>query len=230
MVQLFDFSLKGDELHQKLGGGLPKSSFMLITAPFGLGKSILSQRITHGLLTNNHTVSYISTELPVAGFINQMSSVRYDVKSHLITKNLRFVSIFPSTHRISYNESLIHTLDPTDEVFESEVIIFDTFNELMLKKDASIHECFDLLTLFKSIIAQNKSIVFCVDPDSVSTEFFKMLQSASDAYLNLVEVEQYGNKTKQIQVVRYNSAVGNVEPVMAFKVRPGIGIVVELAS
>ena len=65
---VFKINLEGDELHVKLGGGLPKSSIILIEAPAGLGKSVLAQRFTYGALINDVSVSYISSELTVQSF------------------------------------------------------------------------------------------------------------------------------------------------------------------
>ena len=76
----FSIDIERDELDTNFGGGLPKSSLILVEGPDGAGKSLLCQRIIHSLLENGQKMTYISTELNTLDFINQMESLNYSVQ------------------------------------------------------------------------------------------------------------------------------------------------------
>lgn len=229
MENIFSFGLEGDELHQKLGGGLPKNSIMLIEGPMGLGKSIMAQRITYGVLVNNISVSYLSTELSVVSFLNQMESLKYDIKDKFFSGYFKVVSLFSPLREIDFEENLIDKFVKARELFESDVVVIDTLNDVLFKKDG-LKECLDLINTFKKIVGMGKSIVICVDPESLNDKMFSLLKGVCEVHIALEERELYGNKMSYIVVRRFNCAQGEVEKEIPFKVRAGIGIVVELAS
>src|SRR6056297_2147555 len=73
-----------DRLNKELGGGIPGGSIVLIEGDYGAGKSAMSQRFTYGLCEEGHSVTLVSTELTVRGFIDQMHSLSYDMEEHLL--------------------------------------------------------------------------------------------------------------------------------------------------
>lgn len=230
MVEAFKIGMKGDELHTKLGGGIPRNALVLIEAPNGVGKSILSQRFTYGAIVNNHAVSYISSELSLIAFMNQMTSLNYDIKMPLITKQLKFVSLFPALANVNFKPNLMQNLLSSREIFDSNIIIIDTLSELLMKDHMDLDESFNLLSFFKKIVTQDKTIIFSIDPGAPESKFISLLRSVSDVYLRMEEREQYGNKIKVLKVERFSGATEEVEQEIAFNVKAGIGIVVELAS
>ncbi len=84
MVQLHKIDLDRDALGRSIGGGIPKSSLILVEGKDGSGKSIFVQRIVYGLLKQNTSVTYLSTELNTMGFVEQMSSLDYNVTDYVI--------------------------------------------------------------------------------------------------------------------------------------------------
>jgi len=87
--------LDRDDLNDKIGGGLPKGSLMIVEGESGIGKSILCQRITYGALVNGYTVTYISTEMTTLDFVRQMASLNYNIETYLF--NLFLTSITSHT-------------------------------------------------------------------------------------------------------------------------------------
>ena len=65
----YQFQIERDGLSRRLGGGIPKGALTVIAGPYGSGKSVFVERLCYGLLINGHTVTYISTEITVQGFI-----------------------------------------------------------------------------------------------------------------------------------------------------------------
>lgn len=229
-MKAYPISLEGDELNKKLGGGLPQGGIILIEAPNGLGKSILSQRFTYGLLQNKVTVSYFSTELPVAGFISQMDSVGYSIKQDFLDKKLKFVSIFSNMVPVNSFNNLIKDVLKHEEFMDSDVVVIDAISDFLVNRDLDKEESFKLLRLFKEKTMQKKTLIVTVDPENVNEHIHTLLKSTSTVYLEMRTEEQFGNKMNLLNVKRFNAAQGTLENNLSFKVRPGVGIVVELAS
>lgn len=230
MKRVHRIDLENDELHTKLGGGIPKSSVMLIEGDIGRGKSILSQRIIYGAIKNKHKVSVISSELTVTGFINQMSSLRYDIEEEFISKKLKFVSLFPGFGNIKFKPNLIEDFLKSKELFDSDIIIFDRLGELILKKGLTLEECYKLLETFNKLTTSGKTIIFCIDPNDIDELFHKVLKGNAGVYIIMDKKELYGNVLNLLKVERFIGASGEVEKELPFKVRAGIGLVVELSS
>ena len=174
-MKSYQISLEGDELNKKLGGGLPQGGIILIEAPNGLGKSILSQRFTYGLLQNETTVSYFSTELPVAGFISQMESVGYGIKQEFLDKDLKFVSIFSNIVPVTSFDNLIQKVLEHDEFMDSDVVIIDALSDFLVNRDLSKEQSFKLLRDFKKTIMTKKALIITVDPDQVNKHIHTLL-------------------------------------------------------
>ena len=230
MLKPYNIGLKGDELQGKLGGGIPRNAFVLIEGPNGIGKSIFAQRIAYGLIKNDQSVTYVSSELGLTGFINQMASLRYDIKSAIVTKQLKFVTLFPAIGKIKLSTNLIDNVFSATRFFDSQVIIFDTLSDLLVTNEIDQKNTFDLISFFKRVVSMDKTMVFCVDAALLSESFVSLLRTVSDVYISLEEREQYGNKIKLMNVKRFSGAVDEVSEEIPFKVKAGIGIVVELAS
>lgn len=230
METVYNIELEGDELHIKLGGGLPKNSIILIEAPMGIGKSVLAQRFSYGLLKNKGSVSYISSEMTVQSFLNQMDSLRYDIRQKFLDGDLKFITMFPSLGKITFKENLIKNLFRSKKLLDSNLIIIDSLNDFLLKNDSTLEDSFQLISQLKKITSTGKTIVLCVEPNEISRQVLTNLQNSSDVHISMYEREQYGTKLNILEVKRFSGAARDVEKELPFKVRAGVGIVVELAS
>ena len=230
MENLYRIDLEGDELHAKLGGGLPRNSVILVEAKAGIGKSVLSQRFTYGALKNEATVSYVSSELSVQGFFNQMDSFRYDVRADFFSKKLKFVTTFPLLGTVKFKPNLIEEVFKSKEILDSDIIVIDALNDLLIKNDTRLEEAFEFITQTKKLSSIGKTIILTVEPELVSKQVLTLLQNLADVHIFMEEIEQYGNKLNILHVKRFTGAGGDIEKELPFKVRAGIGIVVELAS
>ncbi len=231
MKKILQIESPTDELHTKIGGGIPLNSLFLIEASPGVGKSILAQRLAYGALINESTVTYISSELTVRGFLSQMESLNYDIKEDFIQGKLKFVTLFPSKGTISY-EGMIDRVLSSDKLMGSDLIIFDTLSEITLKNKVDEKDHIELLGKLKKVIGMGdgRSIVLCVDPSTMDEKLMGMLRRLSEVYLVLEEREIYGSKLYYMVIKRYLGARNSVEKEIPYKVRAGIGIVIELAS
>ncbi|MFP4403308.1 MAG: ATPase domain-containing protein [Candidatus Woesearchaeota archaeon] len=229
-TKITSIDLERDELNRNLGGGIPNNSLILIEGKDGAGKSILVQRLSFGLLKHEKSVTYISSELNTTGFIEQMSSLDYDIKFELLDGNLMFIPMFPFLGNTKLRENFLEKLFNTKKIFENEIIIFDTFSFLLVKDNIAPERSFQIINMLKKLNNLNKTIIFCVDPDHLNEKFLTLLRSVADIYFN-VEIRTFaGNLIRAINVKRYKRSADYIVDVIPFKVEPGKGLAIEIAS
>ena len=219
-----------DELHRNLGGALPKNSLVLMEGIDGSGKSVIAQRITYGCIKNGTTVTYISSELNTMTFLEQMDSMDYNVKFSLIDGELLFIPMFPLMGKTTLAQDFFKRLMDTEKIFKNEVIIFDTLSFLMVRDNISQNEVFDFINQLKRLTTLGKTIIFCVDPDHLSPLFLTLIRSVCDIYLKLELKKFAGNLIRVIGVQRFKRPLGDVITAIPFKIEPGKGLAIEIAS
>jgi archaeal flagellar protein FlaH len=230
MKKIMSVHLERDELNRNLGGGMPVNSLILIEGKDGAGKSIFSQRLCYGLLEHGHTCTYISSELNTAGFIEQMASLSYDVKYHLLDNKLLFLPMFPFLGNTKLQPNFLDRLFKEEKIFANEIIIFDTFSFLLIKDNITQEQSFDVIKKLKNINSLNKTILFCVDPDHLNDKFLTLLRSVADVYIS-VEIKLFaGNIIRVININRFKRPGDNIINSIPFKVEPGKGLAIEIAS
>lgn len=222
--------LERDELNRNIGGGIPSNSLILIEGKDGAGKSILAQRFTYGLLEHGNSATYVSTELNTAGFIEQMASLDYDIKYRLLDGQLLFIPMFPFMGKTKLRENFLETLFTSKRLFSNDIIIFDTLSFLLIKDNISQEKSFEIINFLKSINNLNKTVIFCIDPDHLNEKFLTLLRSVSDVYFN-VEIKTFaGNIVRVINIRRFKRPADNIINTIPFKVEPGKGLAIEIAS
>jgi flagellar protein FlaH len=75
----FPFDVETDSLADTMGLRLPNRSLYVLQGVVGGGKSLISQRLVHGMLENGTKVLVITTELTTRGWIEQMEAIGYGV-------------------------------------------------------------------------------------------------------------------------------------------------------
>ncbi len=230
MTELRSIVLRRDELNRSIGGGLPTKSLILIEGKDGAGKSILVQRLAFGLLQNNVKVTYISTELTTQDFIEQMISLDYDIKYHLLEDKLLFLPMFPFLGNVTLRENFMDRLLHTPKIFEKEVIIFDTLSFLLINDSMPDDKSFEIIRIFKKLTSSGKTIIVNVDPDHLNSRLLTLLRAVSDVYFS-VEVKTFaGALVRVINVLRFKRPGENVLSAIPFKVETGKGLAIEIAS
>ncbi len=230
MTKTISINLERDELNRNIGGGIPANSLILIEGKDGAGKSIVSQRMTYGLLEHGHSCTYISSELNTAGFIEQMSSLDYDVKFHMLDNQLLFLPMFPFLGNTQLRPNFLDRLFKERRIFKNEIIVFDTLSFLLIKDNISHEKSFEVIKTLKGINSLNRTIIFCVDPDHLNEKFLTLLRSVADVYFN-VEIKTFaGNIVRVINIRRFKRPGDNIINTIPFKVEPGKGLAIEIAS
>ena len=75
----FPFDVETDSLGDSMGLRMPNRSLYVLQGKVGAGKSLISQRLVHGMIQNGVKVLVVTTELTTRGWIEQMESVGYGI-------------------------------------------------------------------------------------------------------------------------------------------------------
>ncbi|MCD2200454.1 ATPase [Halobacterium sp. KA-4] len=237
-----------DRLNNELGGGIPGGSIVLIEGDYGAGKSVMSQRITYGLCEEDHSVTLVSTELSVRGFIDQMHSLSYDIEDHLLNENLLFFhadvdsggsSLRGGSEDEGDRRQLLKRLMEANKMWEADVVVIDTFDailrndpkfEALIRQNDERQAALEIISFFRDLISKGKVIVLTVDPSTVDEEAIGPFRSIADVYFEL-QMAEVGNDVRRSIAVRRFAGMGEqVGDTIGYSVRSGTGIVIESRS
>ncbi|KYH25299.1 flagellar accessory protein FlaH [Halalkalicoccus paucihalophilus] len=235
-----------DRLNTELGGGLPRGSIVLIEGDYGAGKSALSQRFSYGLCETDRTVTLLSTELTVGGFVEQMHSLSYDMVSHLLDERLLFLhadfdtgQTFSGGNSDGKRRELLTRLMEAETMWERDVIVLDTFDailrndptfEALIRQNDERQAALEIISFFRSLTSRGKTIVLTVDPSTVDEEAIGPFRSIADVFLQLQMIEVGNDVRRQISVKRFAGMGEQVGDTIGYSVRSGTGIVIESRS
>ncbi|NJE08875.1 flagellar accessory protein FlaH [Thermococcus sp. M39] len=227
--ELLKIQLKGDELHRRLGGGIPAGTIMLLEGDRGTGKSIFAQRLVYGFLMNGYTASYISSQYTTVEYIRQMGSIGYDIIPFLIRKKLLFVSLYPLLTGVSERRKFLSRLLGEPRLWEPDVIIIDSFSAL-LAREQEPRAVRDFLMYVKKLASLDKVLIFTANTEEIDRDSLFMLEEAATMLIRL-QVKVFGGDLKNsATIVKYNNAKGVFQKIIPFRVEPNVGLVVEIAA
>ncbi|WP_457752923.1 ATPase domain-containing protein [Thermococcus sp.] len=227
--EILKMELKGDELHRRLGGGVPAGTIMLLEGDRGTGKSIFAQRLVYGFLMNGYTASYVSSQYTTVEFIRQMGSIGYDIIPFLIRKKLLFVSLYPLLTGVSERRKFLSRLLGEPRLWEPDVIIIDSFSAL-LAREQEPRAMRDFLMYVKKMASLDKVLIFTANTEEIDRDSLFMLEEAATMLIRL-QVKVFGGDLKNsATIVKYNNAKGVFQKIIPFRVEPKVGLVVEIAA
>jgi len=221
--------IESDELHRKIGVGIPKGALMLIEGEDGSGKSIVCQRLLYGFLKNGHTVTYICSEMTMKDFISQMKSIEYRIHEFITTKKLLYIPMFPRVGKVVPREDFLYRLMNAEKLFENEAIIIDTLNSL-IKENFSKRDIFEFISFVKKIINSGRTIIITANPSLVDQKVLDLLRAICDIHFKL-EIKSIGGDLKRfINIYRFKGSSIQITGGIGFRVEPKIGFVIEIAA
>lgn len=235
-----------DRLNKELGGGLPRGSIVLMEGDYGAGKSALSQRFSYGLCETDRTVTFLSTELTISGFVDQMHSLSYDMVPHLLDERLLFLhadfdtgNTFSSDAAGGERRELLTRLMEAETMWEPDIVIIDTFDailrndptfEALIRQNDERQAALEIISFFRSLTSKGKTIVLTVDPSTVDEEAIGPFRSIADVFFELQMIEVGNDIRRQISVKRFAGMGEQVGDTIGYSVRSGTGIVIENRS
>lgn len=229
MSTVYSFEIQSDELNDKLGGGFPKGSLVVIEGGSGGGKSTICQRITYGLIEKDTSVTFISTQLTTKGYINQMYSLNYPIASHLLKDRLLYIPVMPLVQSAKSRIDFIERLMGAKELFEKDVIVIDTISSL-IKYSANTEKSLELISFFKKLNGMGKVIILTIEPSELGEDIASMFRSSCDVYMTLKSKALGAEVKRKVVVNKFTGAKGPVGQMIGFRIEPKVGLVVEIAS
>ncbi len=224
--ELMIVHLLRDEFAKKIGLGIPRSSTLLIEGEEGSGRSVVSQRLAFGLLENGFSVTYISTELTLKDFINQMYSMKYNIGPYLIKTKLKFIPVLPIIGETMPKEGYLQTLMDNPSLYATDVTIIDSFGE-MLHSTNGTGDMDRFLEYMKKIVHGGKALIMTAHKGQPGIE---RLRQICDVYFELeLKSSSYGIR-HIIKVRRYLKAKGKVDKMVEFRVEPDVGLIIEITE
>ncbi len=236
-----------DRLNKELGGGIPSGSIVLMEGDYGAGKSALSQRFSYGLCETGKSVTFLSTELEVRGFLDQMDSLNYNVEEHLLFENMLFLhgdldsggGVLRSSDEETNRQELLNDLMDEETIWSADIVIIDTFDailrndpkfEALVRENEERQAALEIISFFRNVISQGKVIILTVDPSTVGEEAIGPFRSIADVYIELEMIEVGNDVRRQLFVKRFAGMGEQVGDRVGYSVRSGVGIVIENRS
>ena len=235
-----------DRLNEELGGGIPSGSITLMEGDYGAGKSAMSQRFSFGFCENGTKVTYLSTELTIGSFLDQMHSLSYDMVDPLLNEELLFLHAdLDSGGNFSGNgdeverKQLLTRLMEAEAMWDSDVIIIDTFDailrndpqfEALIRQNEERQAALEIISFFRDVISRGKIIVLTVDPSTLDEEAIGPFRAIADVFIHLQMIEVGNDVRRQISVKRFAGMGEQVGDIIGYSVRSGTGIVIESRS
>ena len=99
-----------------------------------------------------------------------------------------------------------------------------------MQDDISKEKLFDIMNHLKKVVGMNKTIIFTVDPDHLEERFVTLLRNMSDVYFKTEMKTFAGQPIRAIVILRFKRPQDQFLPVIPFKVEPGKGLAIEIAS
>ncbi|MCL7410606.1 MAG: ATPase domain-containing protein [Methanosarcinaceae archaeon] len=229
MANVCSFEIPRDEFNRKLGGGFPPGSLVVIEGGSGGGKSTICQRLIFGLLENQNSVTFVSTQQTTKGFINQMYSLDYPIATYLLNGSFLFIPVIPLVQAAKSRIDFLERLMGAKDLFENNIIVIDTISSL-IKYSVDNEKSLDLVSFFKKLNGMGKIIILTVEPSQLSEDITSMFRSSCDIYISLM-VKPMANEVKRTVVVnKFTGAKGPVGQMIGFRIEPKVGLVVEIAA
>lgn len=237
-----------DRFNKELGGGIPQGSIVLIEGNYGAGKSAITQRMAYGLCEEGTTVSLLSSELTVKGFLNQMESLSYDVVEHMLYERLLFLHANLDTGGVlsaDDNEDeedrmdLLTRLMEAETMWSADAIIVDTFDsilrndptfESLIRQNEERQAALEIISFFRDMISSGKIIILTVDPTTVDEDVIGPFRAIADVFMQLEMVEVGNDVRRQVSMKRFAGMGEQVGDSIGYSVRSGTGIVIESRS
>ena len=210
------------EIDRRLGGGIPKSSLMLIEGDEGAGKSTVAQQLIWGSLNDGLKTSIYTTEQNINSLLRQMASLGQDVTDFFLMHELE---VYPMV--ISPDEEDAETLfdklgNHMKHNMDSDIIVVDSLTTFVSQSGGD--QIQDFFSSCKNLCENGKVVICTVHAKAFNEEFLLRIRSLCDAYVRLT-VQSAGNKLiKAMEVAKIRGAEMNTGNITGFDVEPGIGI------
>jgi flagellar protein FlaH len=211
-----------DDLDLMLGGGLPRSSIVLIEGRKSSGVEQFVQRLTYGFLQNGVGVTYISTENATSDFIQQMYGSGYLMANYLLGKKILYIPIDSLIRKERAMAGYIDRLIRSPQLL-NEVVIIDRLST-MTANDLDENGHLKLLSYLKGAVTKNRTVILVTDEKQNGIE---TIREEAKARMSMAVIEDGPETTHSVHVLKYPESVPEAKQEIRFKIEPGLGMVVQ---
>ncbi len=218
-----NFSLEGDELDRRMGGGLYVGQVITIEGGSGAGKTLLCLRLAYGMIKHGATIAYVSSQFPVREFMNEAESLGYPLMNEILSDQVSFITsvfLMRKTKKAKLDDLL-----NLEQIKEKQVLIIDSLNPEMFS-DYEIGQYFSRLRKF----SENRIVIVTVNPADVSKNGLSTIHELSTTIIGLNTKEVAGERKHMIDLMKFPMAHQSFQQAIPFRIEPGRGLIVEISS
>ncbi len=210
------------EIDRKMGGGIPSGSLTLIEGQSDAGKSVLTQQIMWGSLSDECRVTLFTTESTVKSLMKQMYSLGLEVLDFLLLDRLRVYPIQMMSGDVDLERALKVVSEAIHRETETDIIIIDSLTSFVTH--VTLESTIEFFEDCKNLCNEGQTIMIVVHSYAFNESMLVRVRSMCDAHLSLA-VEQMGDKLlKMMEVSKIRGASSTTGNVVAFEIEPGWGM------
>lgn len=218
-----NFSIEGDELDKRMGGGLYVGQIVSILGTSGEGKTMLSLRLAYGLIHNKATICYISSQFPIREFVSEAESLGYPMFNEILSDKVTFITsvfLMRGSKRAYIDSILDH-----EKVKEKQVLIIDSLVPLM-------YHDFDIdyfLTRLRKF-SEGRIVILTLNPTNFEAKDLLKIQQLSTTVIGLRSKELAGERKRVVELTKFPMALRSFQQAIPYRIEPGRGLIVEITS
>jgi flagellar protein FlaH len=221
------FELETDSLSDSLGRFLPKRSLYIVTGQIGSGKSLISQRLAYGLVSNDVSTTVATTELTTRGWLEQVNSLGYPLEDAANSGVFTLLSRFGVISDEVEGNVGIEDLLASEALQTAEISIIDRASMILQHYEGTPDQ---LLSRLRTFCSEERSLMLLLDPDEISAEMLRTLSSSAEVVLEMKTSEIGGGLSRILAVTRFLRAAGPVQPRIGWRVEPTMGFIVDITA
>lgn len=218
-----DITSGSPEIDRKMGGGIPSGSLTLIEGSSDAGKSVVTQQILWGSLTQaDCRVTVFTTESTVKSLMKQMASLGLDVLDYLLLDRLRVYPIQMMQGDIDLERALKVVSEAIHRETETDLIIVDSLTAFVTH--VTVESTIEFFEDCKNLCNEGQTIFIVVHSYAFNESMLIRVRSMCDAHLSF-KISQLGDKLlKEMEVSKVRGASHSTGNIVAFEVEPGWGM------
>ena len=224
----FPFVVETDSLADSMGLRLPNRSLYLLQGKVGAGKSLIAQRLIHGMVKNGVKVLVITTELTTRGWIEQMESIGYGMTNAIREGRVMVLSRYGTVADARQDVTLQEVLN-SPAIPAADVIVLDSASSLM-PEEGTKADHFALIQQLRKIASDGRSFMLCTDPEEMNHNLLHTLRASAEVVLDLENAMIGGELKRNIVITRFLRAAGPLQTSVGWRVEPGMGFIVDITA
>ena len=191
---------------------------VLVEGKKGAETRAVAENLCYGLLENGHTVTYVTTSLPIQDFILEMHSHNYPMAQYLPDRQVLVIPVYPIIEGKETTEDLLDKLMSSAQLQTTDVIIVDSLSDFLGGHFDEVI-CMRLLEYLRRLINVGKTVFLVVEDGQKG---ILSLRLASDLHFALSSQEGKG-----VQVKRYHPAKEGAPDVLHFRIDSVAGLITQ---